>query len=157
YAKKYPPLASSRLLTPPTYSWPNFLKADNLLNITNQIAVIAIIAVGMTLVIFTGGIDLSVGSLIALSAVVCTWLIREVAGAEAATALAMVLCSLGAIAVGAAIGACSGAMVTLFSVPPFIVTLAMMFIAAGLAESVAENQTIYQVPMSFDWLGHGAA
>ena len=55
---------------PPPRRWPTFLLRDNLRNVANQIAVIAIVAVGMTLVIITGGIDLSVGSLIALSAVV---------------------------------------------------------------------------------------
>ena len=73
-----------------SYRWPNFLKADNLLNIANQIAVIAIIAIGMTMVIITGGIDLSVGSLIALSAVLATLLIRDAAGGESAAPAGMV-------------------------------------------------------------------
>ena len=57
-------------MQPQSYLWPNFLKTSNLLNVANQIAVIAIVAIGMTMVIIGGGIDLSVGSLIALSAVV---------------------------------------------------------------------------------------
>src|SRR5260370_25848144 len=69
---KFPALAGAKLVTPRGYKWPNFLKADNLLNVANQIAVIAIIAAGMTMVIITCGIDLSVGGLIALSAVVPT-------------------------------------------------------------------------------------
>ena len=81
---RYPSLAGARVVKPESYLWPNFLKADNLLNIANQIAVIAIIAIGMTLVIITGGIDLSVGSLIALSAVVTARLIRDAAGGESA-------------------------------------------------------------------------
>ena len=52
------------------------LKSSNLLNVANQIAVIAIIAIGMTLVIITAGIDLSVGSLIAFSAVICCWVVQ---------------------------------------------------------------------------------
>ena len=59
----FPALGEPRVVTPRSYRWPNFLKSDNLLNIANQIAVIAIIAIGMTMVIITGGIDLSVGSL----------------------------------------------------------------------------------------------
>ena len=81
--EKFPGLAGARVLTPPSYRWPNFLKRDNLLNVANQIAVIAILAVGMTMVIITAGIDLSVGSLIAFSAVMSTWLIREAASAQA--------------------------------------------------------------------------
>ena len=75
-----PEIASMEVVFPETYWWPNFLKASNLLNVANQIAVIAIIAIGMTMVIITAGIDLSVGSLIAFSAVFSTWLIRECFG-----------------------------------------------------------------------------
>ena len=76
---KFPDLGSPKVVCPKSYRWPNFLRTDNLLNVANQIVVIAIIAIGMTMVIITGGIDLSVGSLIALSAVVATLLIRELA------------------------------------------------------------------------------
>ncbi|MEC7201647.1 MAG: ABC transporter permease, partial [Verrucomicrobiota bacterium] len=71
----FPEVGSPRIYRPTPYRWPNFLKRDNLLNITNQIAVIAIIAIGMTTVIISGGIDLSVGSLIAFSAVLACLLI----------------------------------------------------------------------------------
>ncbi len=153
---KFPGLAGARVLTPPSYWWPNFLKRDNLLNVANQIAVIAILAVGMTMVIITAGIDLSVGSLIALSAVMSTWLIRELASAEAASSAGMVLCCLGAIILCGALGAFSGVMVTLFAIPPFIATLGMMLVASGLAYILAEGQSVYQVPDSFVWLGRGA-
>src|SRR5688572_25316524 len=59
--------AGVRVIAPESFRWPNFLKRENLLNIANQIAVIAIVAIGMTMVIITRGIDLSVGSLLALS------------------------------------------------------------------------------------------
>ena len=77
----FPTLAGAQIVTPQSYRWPNFLKSENLLNIANQIAVIAIVAIGMTMVIITGGIDLSVGSLIALSAVLAARFIRDFAGA----------------------------------------------------------------------------
>jgi ribose transport system permease protein len=154
--QKFPPLASARIATPETYRWPNFLKTDNLVNIANQIAVIALIAIGMTMVVITGGIDLSVGSLIALSAVVSTLLIREAAGAEQASANGMVLCSVGAIALCGAVGSFTGLMITVFGIPAFIVTLGMMLVASGLAYIFAEGQSIYQVPDSFVWLGRGA-
>jgi ribose transport system permease protein len=154
-ARDFPALAGVELVWPRSHRWPNFLKADNLLNIANQIAVIAIVAIGMTLVIIAGGIDLSVGSLIALSAVVCTLLIRDVAGADHASAAGMVVCSLAAIGVCGVVGLFSGAMVTWFAIPSFIATLAMMLVASGLAFIAAQGQSIYQVPDSFIWLGRG--
>ena len=155
-ATDFPALGTPRIVQPQTYRWPNFLKRENLLNIANQIAVIAIVAIGMTLVIIGGGIDLSVGSLIALSAVVATLLIRDVAGAQQATALGMVLACGGAILVAGAAGAANGALVTVFHLPPFIVTLAMMLVASGAAYLLTHGQSVYQVPNSFVWLGRGA-
>ena len=151
----YPSLARTQVVMPRSYRWPNFLKADNLLNVADQIAVIAILAIGMTLVIITGGIDLSVGSLIALSAVATALLIRDVAGAEQASPLGMVLSSAGGILVCAALGLFSGVMVTAFAVPPFIATLGMMLVATGLAYLLPQGEAVYQVPASFIWLGRG--
>jgi ribose transport system permease protein len=153
---RFPTLGDVPVLTPKRYWWPNFLKADNLRNVADQIAVIAILAVGMTFVVITGGIDLSVGSLIALAAVTATLLIRDAAGSESATAGGMVLCCLAAIALCGLVGLFSGAMVTFFQVPPFIVTLAMMLAASGLADTLSRERSIYEVPASFGWLGIGA-
>jgi len=75
-----PALADVPVFYPEPYWGSVFLSTDNLLNVANQIVVIAVIAVGMTMVIITGGIDLSVGSLVALSAVSVAWLIRSSAG-----------------------------------------------------------------------------
>ena len=154
--EKFPTLADTKIVKPESYHWPIFLNGDNLLNIANQIAVIAIIAVGMTMVIITGGIDLSVGSLIALSAVVTTLLIRDLAGAEMASSWGMMLCALGGILVCASVGAFSGSMVTIFRIPPFIVTLGMMLVASGLAYILATGESINEVPDSFIRLGRGA-
>jgi ribose transport system permease protein len=151
--RKMPALGDVPVYTPHSYRWPNFLKASNLLNIANQIAIIAIVAIGMTLVVITGGIDLSVGSLIALSAVTAALLIREVAGAENASAFGMVWCCLAAILLCAAIGLFSGFFVTTFNVPPFIVTLAVMSIARGLAFRLSASESIYELPGTFVWLG----
>jgi ribose transport system permease protein len=148
---------SIAVVKPQSYRWPNFLKRENLLNIANQIAVIAIVAIGMTMVIITRGIDLSVGSLIALSAVGATLLIRDRAGAENATSAAMTLSSFGGIALCGFIGFLSGVLVTYFAVPAFIATLGMMLVASGLAFIVAKGQSIYQVPDAFIWLGRGEA
>ena len=155
-ATDFPSLAGAQVRQPRSYWWPDFLKTGNLLNVANQIAVIAIIAIGMTMVIITAGIDLSVGSLIALSAVTSTLLIREFAGAAAASTSGMLLSCLGGIAVCGLIGGFSGVMVTTFSIPPFIVTLAVMLIASGISEILSNGESVYQVPDSFIWLGGGA-
>jgi ribose transport system permease protein len=155
-ATRFPHLASTPVMQARGYRWPNFLKVSNLLNIANQIAVIAILAIGMTLVVITGGIDLSVGSLIALSAVVSARLIRDLAGAEHASAVGMVASCLGGIALCGLVGTFSAAMIAYFAVPPFIVTLAMMLVASGMAYTLAQGESVYQLPDSFIWLGRGA-
>jgi ribose/xylose/arabinose/galactoside ABC-type transport system permease subunit len=152
---KLPEYADVDLMVPESYSWPSFLKVGNLRAVANRIAVIAIIAIGMTLVIISAGIDLSVGSLIALSAVTAALLIRDAAGAEQAGPLGMALCCLAAIALCAALGAASGTLVAAFGIPAFIVTLAMMQIASGWAYILSESQTVYQLPESFTWFGRG--
>ena len=152
----FPLLGEPPLLAPPRVRWPIFLNASNLLNIANQIAVIAVIAIGMTLVIITGGIDLSVGSLIALSAVLAARFIRDDAGGLSATVVGMILASLAAILACGVIGAFSGGMITRFGIPPFIVTLAMMLVGSGLAYTLAEGQSIAEIPDSYMWLGRGA-
>jgi len=133
-----------------------FLSANNLRNVADQIAVIAIIAVGMTLVIISSGIDLSVGSLVALSAVVTAWLIRYWGGAGASTG-SLLLAGLVAILLCGAVGCFSGVMITGFRIPPFIATLAMMQVTSGLAFIIARGQSIYDIPLRFTALGRGAA
>ncbi len=152
----FPALGEPVIIAPRSERWPTFLKADNLVNIANQIAVIAILAVGMTMVIITSGIDLSVGSLIALSAVTTTLLIRDVFGGVEAGVMGMLASALGGVILCGILGWATGLIITRLNVPPFIVTLAVMLAASGLAYRLAENQSIYQVPESFVWLGRGA-
>ncbi len=154
--KRYPALSDVPLKIPDSYTWPTFLLPANLLNVANQIAVIAIVAVGMTMVIITAGIDLSVGSLVALSAVAATWLIGRLGGTDA-SAPAMVAGCMAAIVLCAGVGVFSGSMITVFRIPPFIVTLAMMQVASGLAYIISRGRPIYQVPDSFVWLGRGTS
>lgn len=149
------PGKSLRLLAPETVVWPNFLKSQNLINIVNQIVIIAILAIGMTLVILTGGIDLSVGSLIALSAVICTRAIRDWGGAEHASSSAMFLCGTLSLILCAWFGLMNGALIVSFRMPPFIATLGTMLIASGLAFILSEGHSIAEVPDAFIWLGRG--
>jgi ribose transport system permease protein len=150
-----PALAGAQVLTPVPYRWPTFLLPENLRNVANQIAVIAILAVGMTMVIVTGGIDLSVGSLIALAAVVAASLIGRMGGESAGTG-AMLLGGAATLLLCGAIGAFSGVMITRFKVPPFIATLAVMQVASGLAYIISEGRPVYRLPQSFVLLGRGA-
>jgi len=144
-----------RVLAPESYKWPAFLKQSNLLNIAQQISIIAIIAIGMTLVIITAGIDLSVGSLIGLAAVTSTVLIRDVAGGRDAGSIGMLLCGVAGVAVCGGVGCVSGVCVAAFRLPPFLVTLSMMLMARGLALTITDSQSINDVPASFGWLGSG--
>ena len=155
-AEDFPALKDTQILEPQSRTWPVFLTRENLLNVASQIAVIAILAIGMTMVIVTGGIDLSVGSLLALSAVVTALVIRDAFGGEQASAMQMTLAALCGIGVCGAFGLTSGLVITRMRMPSFIVTLAMMLICSGLAYRLAENQSVYQVPESFIWLGRGA-
>jgi len=138
--------AGAQLIHPPGYYWPTFLKLQNLLNIPRQIALVAIIAIGMTMVIIAGGIDLSVGSLMALASVVAARLIRDLGGGAAAGAVTVAVCLAAAILLSGAIGALNGALSAALRIPPFIVTLAVMYVASGLAFRIANGQTIAAVP-----------
>jgi ribose transport system permease protein len=149
-----PAFARARILVPASGRSSTFLSATNLRNVADQVAVIAIIAIGMTMVILTGGIDLSVGSLIALSAVVTAWLIRAWGGVGASSGV-MLGAALCAIALTGAVGLFSGVMITQFRIPPFIATLAMMQVASGLAFIIAQGQSINEIPAGFTWLGRG--
>ena len=155
-SERYPSLGNPKVVAPENYLWSDFLTYGNIMSVLTQVSVIAIIAVGMTFVIITGGIDLSVGSLIALSAVVATILIRDLFGGKEASAAEMMLACVVAIAVCAAVGTFSGLNVIGIDIPAFIVTLAMMLVARGAAMILAEGQAVQPVPESFTWLGRDA-
>ena len=144
-----------KLVMPKAYRWPNFLKLDNLIGVANQTAIYAIIAIGMTMVIITAGIDLSVGSLVALASVVGALLIRDLGGgADAGVGMTLAGIASG-VGVCAIAGLFCGFLVTTFRLPSFIVTLGMMLMASGLAFRLSEGASIPQLPESFYWLGGG--
>lgn len=126
---------------------PAFLNSSNLLNITLQVSITSIVAVGMTFVILTGGIDLSVGSLVALSAVCAGTLIQSGWGMAAGLACAL--------AVGMFSGGVNGLLVAKLKVPPFIATLGMMSAARGLALMTTDGKSLHQFPAAFRFLGNG--
>jgi len=151
---RFPQIGSAKCVTPRNYLWPDFLKLSNLIGVANQTAIYAIIAVGMTLVIITGGIDLSVGSLVALASVVTALLIRGYGG-PAASPLVVAFAVAAGIAVCAGLGVFHGLLVTLGRVPPFVVTLGSMLTARGAARWLSEARSIPELPASFLWLGGG--
>ncbi|MEC7500935.1 MAG: ABC transporter permease [Planctomycetota bacterium] len=153
--EKFEGLRNVPFLLPQKTTSSNFLKPANLKNVAGQSAVFAIIAIGMTLVIITGGIDLSVGSLVALSAVTAAMVIRDLFGGIDAGFGGMMTGMVVAIVISALIGFLSGIMITVFGMPPFIVTLATMSIARGLAQILADGQSVYQVPDAFSYLAVG--
>lgn len=128
---------------------PSFRTSNNIINVLQQITINAIMAVGMTFVIITGGIDLSVGSVLAFSSVVMGTITMQYGLPYAAVGL--VVC----ILVGAACGALSGALITIGKLPPFIATLGVMNIARGLALALTGGRTINGFSSSFRWLGLG--
>ena len=151
---QHPSLANARVFTPSSHKWPNFLKKDNLLNILKQISVVAIIAIGMTMIIITAGIDLSVGSLIAFSGVVTALTIQSVGGDAPTTTHLFMGAFAGIIACGL-IGMFTGGMVTGFGIPAFIVTLGVMFVARGMSFILADSDPVLVRNPDFGWLGRG--
>jgi ribose transport system permease protein len=113
---------------------PHFLTVSNLLNIAEQATIIAIIAVGMTFVIITGGIDLSVGSVLAVSGVVMASALQQ----EMLLPIALLI----GLGVGGFCGLVNGALITIGRLPPFIATLGMMSVARGAALIFTEGRPI---------------
>jgi ribose transport system permease protein len=113
---------------------PHFLTVSNLLNVLEQTSINAIVAVGMTFVIISGGIDLSVGSVLALSGIALGSALQ--AGEAVPVAIAL------ALAVGLGCGLVNGGLVTFGRLPPFIATLGMMSVARGAALMLAEGRPI---------------
>lgn len=130
---------------------PNFLKPGNLGNIAAQTAVIAIVAMGQQLVILTRGIDLSVGSNLALATVVGALVYREIDSAA--------LVALAIVATGALVGAINGVVYVFGRLPhPFIITLATLSVCRGLALALSvDHTTMRGMPEAITRLGESAA
>ncbi|UOR01957.1 ABC transporter permease [Leucobacter allii] len=127
---------------------PSFLTASNLTNIVTQSAVVGIAAIGATFVIITSGIDLSVGSNIALAGMIGA-IVAQASGSGFLGVAAVVLVSV-------LVGAANGASVAWLGLAPFIVTLAVMGMARGLTLQISQGQSVYGLPPSLSWLGASA-
>ena len=132
-----------------------FTRAANLLNITDQVAVNLILATGMTLVIVSGGIDLSVGSVLAFGSTIAggvlAWgMVGDAGNAPTSLVLLAVLAGTG---VGVACGLFTGLIIARFNIRPFIATLAMMLVARGLANVVVGGGRFGNLPELFTNIG----
>ncbi|OPH60041.1 ribose ABC transporter permease [Paenibacillus ferrarius] len=127
---------------------PSFLTSKNLLTVLLQSSLNSIVAVGMTFIIISGGIDLSVGAIVALSAAVMGELVVN-QGVNPYIGLLIPL------VIGVAVGWIHGVVITKFNINPFIVTLGAMTIWRGAALVFVQGRTIYGLPDAITWLGQG--
>lgn len=127
---------------------PVFLTGGNLINILQQVTVNGVLAVGISIVIFTGGIDISVGSILALVGIIMGKLMVEM-GVHPLIAMPV------GILVGAACGTFNGLMIARFKLQPMIATLGMMSMARGAALTIANGKTITGYSAGFRWIGSG--
>lgn len=126
----------------------NFLTVENSLNVARAVSINAILAAGMTMIIITAGIDLSVGSILAVSGV--TGVLLFTSGVPALLAV------LGGIAAGALCGFINGALVAWLALPAFIVTLGSMTYLRGTAYSLLDGQPLVANQLGYRGLGNGA-
>lgn len=130
---------------------PFFLTAENLLNISLQTSITAIIAAGMTFVIMTAGIDLSVGAVVAVTGVVATSVLKLTLPLTVSFPLAVIA----VVVVGALSGLIAGLFITTLKITPFIVTLALMTIWRGAAYMITDGRPVWGLPESFSMIGSG--
>ncbi len=140
---------------------PRFVHPFNLLNVMRQVSISGLIAIGMTFVILTAGIDLSVGSVVALSGLVGAYVAkgglesRFSVGSGAETGNPVILAFLAAIAVGIAAGALQGWAITRLRVPPFVVTLGGLTAFRGAALLFSGGGPISGFSPEYNWWGQG--
>ncbi|HAX53491.1 ABC transporter permease [Muricomes intestini] len=130
---------------------PNFLTLGNFLNLLQQASIPGIVAIGMTLVILLGGIDLSVGSVLAFSGMIASIIVEKMNGSGAS----ILLGCLAGIAVGTAMGLLTGVLIARFNLPDFIASLAMMEIGRGAALLTTSGNPVFGLGDAFHILGGG--
>ena len=132
-----------------TFANPFFLTEQNISNVLRQTSINGILAIGMTYVILTGGIDLSVGSVLAFSSMVAASL---VSGEQPQGVFVAIMAGLGT---GAALGMVNGLLVSRFGVPPFVATLGMLSVARGLTFIYTDGTPIPNLSPAFRTIGQG--
>ncbi|SLN03179.1 Ribose ABC transport system, permease protein RbsC (TC 3.A.1.2.1) [Corynebacterium xerosis] len=141
---------------------PNFLTVDNLLIMSSHVAIFALLSLGQLLVVLTGGIDLSVGSILGFTAVIGGFLLRGVPISMFGVTLypSVPAAVLIAIVLGGALGLINGVLVAKFKVAPFVATLGMLYVVRGFALLMTNGRTINDLSgeealgnTGFEWLG----
>lgn len=127
----------------------NFLSPNNLLNVLRQVSINGVLAVGMTFVILTAGIDLSIGSMLAFAGAVAASLVT---GPDAFNPVVAVVAG---VTVGSICGALNGTLIAYFRVPAFVVTLGMLSVARGATLLYSGGRPIPNLSPDFRWLGQG--
>jgi ribose transport system permease protein len=135
---------------------PIFATQENMINIFANTLPLLIIAIGQTVVLITGGIDLSVTSVVALASIVGASLITSDGGLLSGYSFGVPVTILIMLAIGIAIGLLNGISVTKFHMPPFIVTLTMMMAISGIAIWYSQSLPVYNLPEAFTFLGGGS-
>jgi ribose/xylose/arabinose/galactoside ABC-type transport system permease subunit len=133
---------------------PVFLDIDNLLNIARQISFVFIIGIAMTFVLIGAGLDLSVGSVLALGGVICGLVLRALMLVMPLW-IAIVIAIIFGLLIGVLAGLFNGAVITRFKIPSLIVTLGMMYIARGVVQVLTRGNPVYPFPDEFNNLGQG--
>jgi len=144
-------------LTWAMYGTPTFLAPRNLFNVIRQISVVGIIAIGITMIIITGGIDLSPGSVVALATVIAASLAQRAdwGGAKfPGLQVPLILPILAALLVGGICGMINGTLIAKFKIPPFIATLGMMTVARGFA-LIYSDRPVSGLKPSYNFMGQG--
>jgi ribose/xylose/arabinose/galactoside ABC-type transport system permease subunit len=139
-----------------TIQEPNFLTERNLLNVMRQISFIGILSVGMTFVILTAGIDLSVGSLVAFTGVICAWAAkgsRVLMSGEDSGGIRVLWAALAAMAVGLLIGVLQGSIIAYAGIPAFVVTLGGLGAWRGATLVTSDGQPLSTFSDDFKWWG----
>jgi sugar transport system permease protein len=136
---------------------PHFLTAENLLNVLRNVSMQGLIALGMTLVIIAGEIDLSVGSMVAFSGCLTAWLTGALGPSGSGLAMPLALCAaiLSSLAVGFMSGALAGVLRNRFGVPSFISTLALLTALSGAAELITNGFPLTPFPGWYNFIGGG--
>ena len=135
-----------------------FLQTQNLINVVRQTSVIALLGIGLTIVIISTGIDLSVGSVLALSAVVSTSLAQQPDATNLmypGLDVPVIVAVLAGLGVGALCGFINGSLIAGFRIAPFIATLGMFTAARGAALIYSDGRPISKLDPSFNWIGQG--
>ena len=127
---------------------PMFLSTSNLMSILRQAAVYVIMGLGMSFVMMTGGVDLSQGSLLALIGVISAYIVQNVGSIP--------LAILASVVVGALIGSVNGSSIACLHIPPFIATLASMYLCRGLTLVITQASPIVLTNDAFKWIGTGS-